>query len=154
MGVPAEKDRFAMYLEAFETGMKKFHDRGVIHMDLYPSNVMWNFENGAMILRFIDWDAATLKNENFTKEMQSRLQASEFHCCGETSSIASTNFDYWFLYILSHLNDEEREKMNGSVHNVNQVFCNSIVRQKDVSGGNEQILDSFVVWLAKRLQIK
>ena len=42
------------------------HKAGVIHFDLYPSNIMWriNSEDESVNIRLVDWDAAHCLDEN------------------------------------------------------------------------------------------
>lgn len=45
IGLPKNKEHRIMYYKKLERMAKLMHDVGVIHMDLYPSNVLWMKDN-------------------------------------------------------------------------------------------------------------
>lgn len=52
------------YMNTLDNAVSAIHDAGVIHVDLYPSNIMWRkSSNGLLDLRIIDWDSAHCLDE-------------------------------------------------------------------------------------------
>ena len=60
MGTPEAEKQFKEYITAFLNVIKRQHQRQVVHVDLYPSNVLWDFLGDSIRIRIVDWDAATL----------------------------------------------------------------------------------------------
>jgi hypothetical protein len=55
--------------------MALVHKAGVIHVDLYASNVMWKQQDGTIFIKIIDWDAAhCLKEGDFNSEIKGILE--------------------------------------------------------------------------------
>lgn len=77
MGVPSDKELYEKYLLQLRETIQKIHKVGVIHVDLYPSNILWRFCENQMVIRIVDWDAATLQGDSFTEKMELRLADKE-----------------------------------------------------------------------------
>lgn len=147
MGVPSNKDLFALYLVKLKEAIKKIHAKGVIHIDLYPSNILWRVHEGTedkIVIRIVDWDAATFTNDSFTDRMKMRLKDKNNSAYyWKSNGTAEARCDYWFLFVVSNLTDEERAEMNGSQATVNEVYRNSVTRQRH----DDKLLDdSFQEW--------
>ena len=73
MGVPAEAEAFNKYTTAVSKAIKILHQSRVVHVDLYPCNILWDRDvSGRIIVRIVDWDAATFIDEIFTSKMLCR----------------------------------------------------------------------------------
>ena len=136
MGVPRDKNLFKTFLEVLEKVISKIHKAGVVHVDLYPSNILWKEKDGSIFIRIVDWDVATFVGEDFPSSIKDRLASTEvaqyyYICDGGRADIRC---DYWFLFILSNLQDEEWLSLNGSVENVNYVYRKSVDRLNSKTG--------------------
>jgi serine/threonine protein kinase len=61
MGVPFHDDDFNNYLRALTLAYKRMHIIGVVHLDGYPSNILWRKSlEGEIVIRFVDFDVASL----------------------------------------------------------------------------------------------
>ena len=70
IGFPEEEDLRRMYFEKLKTIIDSFHVAGVVHLDLYPSNIMWKYEGEKEItLKVIDWDSGHFINEDLSSAM-------------------------------------------------------------------------------------
>ena len=145
MGVPSDITLYQNYLLNLRKAIRKVHQFGVIHVDLYPSNILWCFRDNQMVIHIIDWDAATLQGDSFTETMRLRLANNENSAYyWKSQGEAESKCDYWFLFILSNLTDEERESMNGDEPSfVNIVFKSSVQRQREA---NKHLDDTFIEW--------
>ncbi len=68
------------------------HQAGVVHLDLFPSNIMWKFEGeGTKIeVKLIDFDAAHSISKNFTAAIINILSHRMF-----PSSIKKPRKKFW-----------------------------------------------------------
>ena len=68
-GVPEDDGDYRLFPAALEALVHQVHECGVIHVDLYPSNIMWAKVDGAVRIRIVDWDAATFAGQRFPDRM-------------------------------------------------------------------------------------
>lgn len=74
IGMPDTGALRASLLTQFESGLSRFHDAGVAHLDLYLSNIMWKEISPTEVkLKFIDWDSAHFIEEKLSTEVELRL---------------------------------------------------------------------------------
>ena len=52
------------FKNALILAVNTIHEAGVIHLDLYPSNIMWKCDNNIYEIKIIDWDCAHCLYEN------------------------------------------------------------------------------------------
>lgn len=144
MGVPSVESLFQRFMVKLDETIKKFNAKGIIHVDLYPSNILWRYDREDIIIRIVDWDAATFVGDSFTSDMESRLKNNDnAQYYWKSGGPAEPKCDYWFLYILKNLTAEERNAMNGNTpSDVNQVYKNSVTRQSQ----SKNLKISFVKW--------
>ena len=74
-----ERELFDSFREEYRRIVKKIHEAGVIHCDLYLSNVMWRMSlpsSGKVVdIIIIDWDCAhCLMEGKFNRRVQEALQ--------------------------------------------------------------------------------
>lgn len=78
IGLPPDEEARASLLRLIEKAMLGFHECRVVHMDFYPSNIMWRQRSdGAFDLKIIDWDAAHLFDEPYSEAVRDRLEDSK-----------------------------------------------------------------------------
>ena len=128
MGVPSDESDYILFLDELKRVINLVHKAGVVHVDLYPSNIMWKKEDGNIIIRIVDWDAATILFEKFPELIVSRKELPHFAPYDYRTGAADPKCDYWFIFILSLLNEKERQEMNGTPDNVNTVFKEAVDR--------------------------
>ena len=67
-------DLFVRFKQALRSAVDAIHAAGVLHCDLYLSNVMWRESNDSIEIKLIDFDAAHCLNElDFAPEVKTRL---------------------------------------------------------------------------------
>ncbi|KAJ3274291.1 hypothetical protein HDV01_003135 [Terramyces sp. JEL0728] len=145
MGVPADKGVLQLYLESLKQAILCVHKSRVVHVDLYPSNIMWYYDGENMHIRFVDWDAATQIGDKFTDVMAERMDDSKYknyHWSGKSNAVADVRCDFWHLFILSHLTDQEILELNGDADNVNRVYYEILTRHDKDSNLKEK----FELW--------
>ena len=67
---------YGRFLQALRQGISDIHEAGVIHCDLYPSNIMWkaDAEGESVEIRLIDWDNAhCLDEQDFGEKCKAAL---------------------------------------------------------------------------------
>ena len=67
IGLPYTQEQRKIYLEKLKSAIRAIHMAGVVHLDLYLSNIMWKeLESGKIELKIIDWDeCSTLYGREF-----------------------------------------------------------------------------------------
>jgi serine/threonine protein kinase len=149
MGVPTEQVAYGAFCIALNTVIHKIHTRGIIHVDLYPSNILWLNNDGEIKVRIIDWDAATFSGQQYLPKMMERFKKCENQYYVQ-EKIAKAENDAWHVFILSNLNLEQRKSLHGAsvsdVPNVNRGYQQCISDKIKTSGGIEKLKESFLNW--------
>jgi len=110
MGCPdriANPEVFQSYKLALQAAVKQLHEAGVLHGDLYFSNVMWMLdEYGTVQIKIVDWDAAhCLDERKFVDKVFVRL----VDYLGEGNVKFGTCHDLLYLSVLDIEVTEETE---------------------------------------------
>ena len=98
---------------AFVTELRRLivlvHTVGVIHCDLYPSNIMWrmNIEDESVNIRLIDWDAAHCLDENYFSPLVKEALANHNPT---RSSEFGTQHDIMYIDVLDRSCHEDEEE--------------------------------------------
>ena len=148
MGVPVNDVQYKAFLETLESLVHQIHSHGVIHVDLYPSNILWVEVEGKIKVRIVDWDGATFVNERFPESMLNRFRLCPDRYFLGGSTTATPKNDAWHLFILSDLCESQRERLQGSTASdaskVNSAYLDCI-SEKNRRLGSE--LDpAFTAW--------
>ena len=72
----SDQDCFQLYCDRLFEAVSAVHNAGVIHSDLYPSNIMWRHEeDGTISIKLIDWDAShRIEEGQFCPRAETRLR--------------------------------------------------------------------------------
>ncbi len=46
-------------LEVLESLIHQLHSRSIIHVEFYPSKILWAYVEGDVKVRIVDWDGTT-----------------------------------------------------------------------------------------------
>jgi len=108
IGVPEDEEQRGRYLDSLRTAMNAIHAAGVVHLDFYPSNFMWEDEDGRVIVKIIDWDTAHFVDEALTPATLERMSSLVFRrklaSLGDTpATVAMAEFDSSLLEFLSEV---------------------------------------------------
>jgi hypothetical protein len=75
IGLPETPELRTLFIQQLKVAISAFHAAGVVHMDLYLSNVMWRIgEDSIVEIKVIDWDAAHFVDEDLQREVRMRLE--------------------------------------------------------------------------------
>lgn len=110
IGLPSDLELSRRIVQEARKVMDAVHERGVVHMDLYPSNIMWKAGDGPQVhIKIIDWDAAHLLHEQFSAAVQQRLEKfAPARLKGFShAGVASREFDSFYLDVLEFAVDDE-----------------------------------------------
>jgi len=71
-GLPEDIQTARMYISALQEAMIALHEAGVIHGDMYISNIMWRASptSTAVEVMLIDWDTAFLAQDGIPEDME------------------------------------------------------------------------------------
>lgn len=128
MGVPASDDTFEKYLVAVIAAVKGHLRRGVVHMDLYASNIMWReLDGGEIEVKIVDWDAASFLGEPLRSEVIDVLGDADsaiYYQPEGVQEVALPEHDAWFVYMLHKLSQKQRK----SLHDLAQKAAFSVAQ--------------------------
>jgi serine/threonine protein kinase len=72
--LPDTQEKREHYFEKLKSAISAIHKAGVVHLDLYLSNIMWKeLESGEIELKIIDWDAAHFITESLFDAARNRI---------------------------------------------------------------------------------
>ncbi len=77
IGVPTDQGHHELYRKELRTSVREIHNSGIVHMDLYPSNIMWKLgqsRDDEIQIKFIDWDAIQIIGEPYSLKVKDRLK--------------------------------------------------------------------------------
>ena len=150
MGVPEDDGDYRLFLDALEALVHQVHACGVIHADLYPSNIMWAKVDGAVRIRIVDWDAATFAGQPFPDKMLRRLDESSPYVYRDQSGTASPKLDAWNLFLLGRLSVAERAALasrDGTL--INAAYHDVIAEQIKRYGSVPALHSAFLEWFER-----
>jgi len=112
MGVPLHDADFQNYLHALKLAYKRMHSIGVVHLDGYPSNILWRKSlEGEIVIRFVDFDVASFLGHDFDVGIRNLLRSTEIsksYYYWNESEVSSEKHDAWFVYMYSKMTMDER----------------------------------------------
>jgi hypothetical protein len=147
MGVPEDERQFKEYITALSNVVKRQHQKLVVHVDLYPSNILWDLFSDSIRIRIVDWDAATFIGDAFTTKVRNVfVSEGKRYYYWKDSHYAEPQCDAWFVFILSHLNEAERQGMQGDANKVNKAYQSAVERQSKGAGGREALVQQYENW--------
>ena len=108
IGLPADSnDRKALVAE-IEAVVQDMHQKGVIHMDLYLSNIMWKKKsNGSFSIRLIDFDAVHTLGEVLTAAAMKQLAEGNVQDFLKLGIQATKEHDTLYIDMLKENIDED-----------------------------------------------
>lgn len=77
IGLPDTPELRALFLDELRTAMFHFHEAGVVHLDMYLSNIMWKQVDGGIAVKVIDWDSGHFIDEPMLWDARSRLESED-----------------------------------------------------------------------------
>lgn len=125
--LPPSFEHAKKYVNGLTAACSAFHEEGVVHGDLYPSNVFWKAE--PFEVRIIDWDTAFATTEFLPAHIQDMWSTTSkwkwFITCGEHKKESLDNFMMSALIFASE--DESVWKPLSDAEN--ESSCNDAFRQ-------------------------
>ena len=74
IGLPDTQEQRELYFGKLKSAIRGIHMAGVVHLDLYLSNIMWKeLGSDEIELKIIDWDAAHFITESLFADVQIRI---------------------------------------------------------------------------------
>jgi hypothetical protein len=160
MGVPFDDDDFRAYIVALINAYQRMHKSGIVHLDGYPSNILWKKgDNDQIVIRFVDFDVASFINENFDENISKNLKNAEFILSGyywNECVIASSKHDAWFVFMFGKMSKEERKASSEAANNkhVGEVIAQywELLHRVVKTESLEKIVQEFNEWFEKTWQ--
>ncbi|KAI8892471.1 hypothetical protein BC833DRAFT_570071 [Globomyces pollinis-pini] len=143
---PFPVDHYDSFIKLLIKTVKEIHTKNVVHMDLYPSNLMIRYTS-KVELRIIDWDVATFVGESFTDQMEERLSKSSLGSYYyKRNGSAEFKCDSWFVFVLASLNKEEIVRFCKEPDDRPKVFQDAVRRlyEKHEQELKNEVLDAWI----------
>jgi hypothetical protein len=103
LGMPAALLQRVALVEAIRVAVRLIHAAGVVHVDLYFSNIMWKIDaEGNMLVKVIDWDTVHAVGEPLIDSIRQRMSADRLALLGVSQApvLAEPALDSVFLEVL------------------------------------------------------
>ena len=104
IGFPVEPSERQKLFDAMLVAASEFHSLGLVHMDMYPSNIMWKKNGDDYHVRIVDFDSIHKNGEKLSRVALEALQAQGFD---PMPSRAHQKLDELYLQILQENIDAE-----------------------------------------------
>jgi hypothetical protein len=119
-------DVFDMFVEALRAVLIALHALGVVHLDIYPGNVMWCMEGDRVCVKLVDWDAALFAGEPVPICARGILErnghANSYHpLVYEANSFAHPSLDWWLFSALADPESAFWSGGSGEPYDVSQI---------------------------------
>jgi hypothetical protein len=104
LGMPTDPSQRDALVEAILQAMHRIHAAGVVHVDLYFSNIMWRRDaDGQMLVMIVDWDTVHENGEPLMVAIRDCLSRDRLTLLGADvpPKLASPALDLVFLDVLS-----------------------------------------------------
>jgi hypothetical protein len=101
MGFTTDRDFNTILVAAIEKALAAIHERRVVHMDFYLSNVMWKGDKSSIDVRVVDWDVVRFEGELLPNRMLTRLTRSPRYALYQNNR-AIREYDTFFVDVMKH----------------------------------------------------
>jgi serine/threonine protein kinase len=120
IGYHEEENLRLLYFVQLRTAIECIHQAGVVHLDLFPSNIMWKVDeqNDGIVLKIIDWDSAHFIHNPAVKTLQVLEECNHllarFSMLGQESNPIAYDWVYYKLMEVHIHNPEfcKRDKLS------------------------------------------
>jgi hypothetical protein len=126
IGLPDDNKVCAAFVARLRELINAIHVVGVVHTDLYLSNVMWKVQDGAVIIKLIDWDTVGIIGEKTTVHFQVRLAHSGRSDMVKNTELFSPELDLFFLDVLEFIFSDSSNDFDSSL-------CSTEKKQLDLA---------------------
>jgi len=130
IGFPADAVERQKLFHAMQAAASEFHALGLVHMDMYLSNIMWKKNGHAYDVRFVDFDSIHETGEKLLPVALERLQEQGFN---PLPSVAHQSLDELYLQVLGeNIGAEElacQEDQERSRHIMDSFFRTKLVER-------------------------
>jgi hypothetical protein len=152
MGFPSTMDDMKQYLSAIKTALKQLHkDCGIVHMDAYPTNIIWRKKTNEEIeIKIVDWDVASFISEpldvNIIQAMMEKDALAPYYWGGFGATTADPRHDAWFVFIASLLTAEDLLEFDSLNNEAKRIITlhNSVIDR--LYKENAQLTEEFEYW--------
>lgn len=103
LGMPTAPSQREALVQAIQVAVRLIHAAGVVHVDLYFSNIMWKIDAGGnMLVKIIDWDAVHAAGEPLIDSIRQCISADRLALLGVSQApvFAEPALDSVFLEVL------------------------------------------------------
>ena len=73
IGMPDSDEDCDAFMLALRHAVNSIHVAGLVHLDLYPSNIMWRQDGRCFSIKIVDWDTVHAIDEPLTAAVRERL---------------------------------------------------------------------------------
>lgn len=150
IGLPEDDDTHNKYLEELCSTLKLMHSCIVVHYDLMPCNIAWKMSDGNLLLKFLDFDAATSLSFHVGSKLNTMTLTNRKDKMWKEELEPDVRFDWWYLFLYSKIPAYYRvsEPVSGkeSPNKVNEKFIEWMDEKENVS----DLRNEFDGWIIKQ----
>ena len=101
IGTPSRSsEEYTLFYNKFAEAVAAIKQAGVVHLDLYPSNILWKIDYGVADVKIIDWDVSRLLSG---KAFNPRIEAAILERFGHKTPIEDHDALYLSVYESSYV---------------------------------------------------
>ena len=82
IGMPESDSECDELIAAFKEALRRVHEAGVVHLDFYPSNIMWCRRQFDISVRIIDWDQSYSLGAALSQRSREKISANRIALMG------------------------------------------------------------------------
>jgi hypothetical protein len=116
IGMPAAGNEFTHWQEQLRQILVMMHSCNVVHMDLMPCNIAWKRIDGGVLVKLLDFDAATSLPFRVGSKLQDLSLTNRKGFMWQEALVPNVRFDWWMWFLYDEMPEKCRVSAPVSDH--------------------------------------
>ena len=145
IGFPATFELRVVFLSKVKEAAAAFHSQKVVHLDLYPSNIMWKIDpndSKSVLIKIVDWDSVQFADRRLPDKINLRLEDTSRNRLAK--ALASRPDRYPHTVTNADYDDSLIEVMDHFMEDVDLQSSDKVYLDKSF----RNLLEDFLTWEA------